>query len=76
MKYKAFGAIDLLVTLIITAVILLIGINSLKGISSLKLNDSPVDSESVQEHVDKTVNEIEKMRQESIKYNQENLENY
>ena len=56
MKYKAFGAIDLLVTLIITAVILLIGINSLKGISSLKLNDSPVDSESVQEHVDKTVN--------------------
>ncbi len=69
MKKQAFGAIDLLISLLITSVILLIGINSIKGISSLNLNGSSVNKESVEEHVDRQVEEIQNMRQQTIDYN-------
>lgn len=74
MKRNGFGAISLLLALVITAIIFLIGINSFKGISSINLKDSSVDHQSVQEHVDQTVNEIEQMRQQTMKYNQ-NIQN-
>ena len=77
MKRNAFGAIDLLIGLVITAVIFLISVNALKGVSTLKLKDSGITQESVQQHVDETVNEIEKMRQESINYGRQmQEENY
>lgn len=69
MKRKGFGAISLLLGLVITAIIFLIGINTFKGVSSIKMKDSSIDSQSVQEHVDQTVNEIEQMRQQTIDYN-------
>lgn len=71
MKKNAFGAIDLLIGLVITAVIFLISVNALKGVSSLKLKDSAIDKQSVQEHVDETVNEIERMRKEALDYGME-----
>ena len=71
MKRNGFGAISLLLALVITAIIFLIGINSFKGISSINLKDSSVDHQSVQEHVDQTVNEIEQMRQQTINYNKQ-----
>lgn len=71
MKKNAFGAIDLLIGLIITAVIFLISVNALKGVSSLKLKDSAIDKQSVQQHVDETVNEIERMRKEALDYGME-----
>ncbi len=73
MRKNAFGAIDLLIGLLIASVIFIIGLNSLKGVSSLKLKDSSVNTQSVQEHVDETVNEIENMRQQTIDYNRQML---
>lgn len=71
MKKNAFGAIDLLIGLVITAVIFLISVNALKGVSSLKLKDNAIDKQSVQQHVDETVNEIERMRKEALDYGME-----
>ena len=74
MKKGAFGAIDLLIGLVITAFVFLIGMNAMKGLSSVNLNGNSVDTKSVQEHVDEQVNEIENMRQQSINY-QQNVQN-
>lgn len=71
MKRKAFGAIDLLIGLVITAFVFIIGMNALKGSSSIKLNGSTVDTKSVQEQVDAQVNQIENMRQQTIDFNQQ-----
>lgn len=75
MKRNGFGAISLLLGLVITAIIFLIGINTFKGVSSIKMKDSSIDSQSVQEHVDQTVNEIEQMRQQTVDYNKQMQEN-
>ena len=75
MKRNGFGAISLLLGLVITAIIFLIGINTFKGVSSIKMKGSSIDSQSVQEHVDQTVNEIEQMRQQTIDYNKQMEEN-
>ena len=71
MKKQAFGAIELLIGLVITAVIFMISTNALKGVSSLKLNGSSVNSESVEEHVDRQVEEIQNMRRQTIDYNRQ-----
>lgn len=71
MKRKAFGAIDLLIGLVIIAFVFIIGMNALKGSSSIKLNSSTVDTKSVQEQVDDQVNQIENMRQQTIDFNQQ-----
>lgn len=65
MKRQAFGAIDLLISLLISSVIILIGINAIKGISSIKLNGSSVNQKSVEEQVE----DIQNMRQQTIDYN-------
>ena len=39
------------------------------------MKDSSIDSQSVQEHVDQTVNEIEQMRQQTIDYNKQMEQN-
>lgn len=67
---KAFGAIDLLVGLVITAIVFMIGMNALRG-SSLKLQGNNIDTKSVQQQVDEQVNEIQNMRQQAIKYNKQ-----
>lgn len=69
MKKDAFGAIDMLIGLVITAVIFIMMMNVMKGTSSLKINETPVDTKSVQEHIDEQVNEIQNMRQQTIDFN-------
>ena len=39
MKRNGFGAISLLLGLVITAIIFLIGISTFKGVSSIKMKD-------------------------------------
>lgn len=70
-----FGAIDLLVGLVITTIVFFIGVNTFKGISSLKINETSEKTQSIQEQVDQTENEIEQMRQQSIKLQKQIIEN-
>ena len=72
---KGFGAIDLLVGLVITAIVFMIGMNALKG-SSLKLQGNSVDTKSIQQQVDEQVNDIQNMRQQAIEYNKSSEESY
>lgn len=74
MKRNAFGAIDLLIGLVITAFLFIMMTNVMKGTSSLKINDTPIDTKSVQEHIDQQVNEIENMRQQTIDFNKQSEE--
>lgn len=69
-KIKAFGAIDLLIGLLITTAIFMIGMNAMKGI---KFQGSPADTRNIKEHVDAQVNEIEQMKQQSIDFQNEIL---
>ena len=64
-----FGTIDLLIGLLIAVVVFFIGVNTFKGVHSLKLNGTSSDTQSVQKHVDSTVNEIEQIRRQTIDYN-------
>lgn len=72
---KGFGAIDLLVGLVITAIVFMIGMNALKG-TSLKLQSNSVDTKSIQQQVDEQVNDIQNMRQQAIEYNKSSEESY
>lgn len=77
MKRNAFGAIDMLIGLVITAVLFLMMMSVMKGTSSLRINETPVDTRSVQEHIDEQVNEIQNIRQQTIDINNNaQLENY
>lgn len=69
---KAFGAIDLLIGLLITTAIFMVCMNSFKEIS---INPKDADTRSVKEHVDAQVNEIEQMRQQSINIQTDILNN-
>ena len=74
MKKQAFGAIDLLIGLLIMSAVFLISTNAFKGVSTIQINSSK-EIKSVQEHVDETVNEIENMRQQTLEIEQQTLRN-
>lgn len=74
MKRNAFGAIDMLIGLVITAFLFIMMMNAMKGTSSLKINDTPIDTKSVQEHIDEQVNEIQTIRQMNIDLNNKTQE--
>lgn len=65
---RAFGALDLLITLVVTAIIFMIGANAFKGVSSIKVNGSS-DVKSIEQEVDRQVGEIENMRRQTIEFN-------
>ena len=69
-RRSGFGAIDLLIGLLITTAVFMIGMNAVKGI---KFQNTPADIRSIQEHVDAQVNEIEQMRQQSIDFQNDML---
>ena len=64
-KLSASGAIGLLLTLLIIAVIFIIMMPSIKRSSSVNLNSSPVKQESIEEEVNQKLNEIQNMRNQS-----------
>lgn len=70
LKRSGFGAIDLLIGLLITTAVFMIGMNAMKGV---KLQNTPADTRSIQEHVDTQVNEIEQIRQQSIDFQNDML---
>lgn len=70
----AFGVIDLLLGLVIISVIFMLMMPTLKGGSSLNINGNDQDTKSIQEHVDQQVQEIQQMRQQSIRYSQQGAE--
>ena len=75
MKKLGFGSISLLLSLVIISIIFLICVNTFKGISSIKFKNSSIDNQGIQNHVDKTVSEIEQMRQQTIDYNKQMQQN-
>ncbi len=63
---KGFGALDLLIGLIIMAFVFIMYANAFKGMPTVM--NSKKNTQSVEEYVDKTVNEIETMRRQRIEY--------
>ena len=69
MKRDAFGAIDLLLGLLIIGVIAVLSMNTFQNTSStLKTN---TEGKNVRQYVDEQVNEIERLKQESIRLQQD-----
>ena len=64
----------MLIGLVITAFLFIMMMNAMKGTSSLKINDTPIDTKSVQEHIDEQVNEIQTIRQMNIDLNNKTQE--
>ena len=71
---RAFGALDLLIALVVMAFIFMISANAFKGATSINLNGS-TDTKSIKQEVDKQVSEIENLRQQSIDFQKEQLGN-
>lgn len=70
-NYKlGFGAIDMLIALVIVAAMFAFMMPALKGVGGGNLKDSSINYESAQEQVDKKINEIENFRQQTVQYNQ------
>lgn len=63
---KGFGALDLLIGLVIMSIIFILYANAFKGMPNRIKTDNS--DESVQQYVDKTVNEIEVLRRQRIEY--------
>ncbi len=63
---KAFGAIDLLISLLIISLVFIICMKSFNGISTL---NNSVNTKNIQTEADKKIKEIEQMRQQAIEFN-------
>lgn len=63
---NGFGAIDLLLGLLILSAVFMLGMSSLKGVNT---NSDNKNFKSVKEEVDSQVNQIENMRKQIIDYN-------
>ncbi len=68
MLRPAFGTISMLLTLLIVGLIFVMTIPMLKSTSSSGLGQSSIKQDNIEEQVDEMVKEIEKMRQQSIDY--------
>lgn len=71
MKHSGFGAIDLLVGLLLISFIFIMCMKSFNGISSIK----ETSGHSVREEVDRQVNDIEQLREQSIDYQKQLMNN-
>lgn len=64
-KFSASGAIGLLLTLLIIAVLFIIMMPTLKSTGSASLTPSSIKHESIEDEVNQKLNEIQNMRKES-----------
>lgn len=72
-KLQAEGAIGLLLGLLIISIIFIMMMPTLKSVSGgAGMSGTSIDKKSVEEQVDKTVDDIQKMRRQTIDYNQQN----
>jgi len=74
-KYSAGGAIGMLLTLLIIAVLFIIMVPSLKNTGTAGFSGSSIDKKSVEEQVNKQVEEIENKRRQTIQYNNQAEQN-
>lgn len=72
-KLKAEGAIGLLLGLLILSIIFIMMMPTLRNIfGGAGINGSSIKQENVEQQVDKAVEDIQRMRQQTIDYNQQN----
>jgi len=64
----AFGAVSMLLALVIVAILAVMMIPVFKSSTSSTLKDSSLKQESVEEKVDELVKEIEARKQETLQY--------
>ena len=64
----AFGAVSMLLAIVIIGVMAILTLPVLKTTTSTNLNDSSLKQESVEETVDDLVKEIEMRKQETMEY--------
>lgn len=68
-KLQAFGAIGLLLTILIAILLFLFMLPVLKDFSAVGLGGNDINKESVEKHVNKQLEEIERMRQQTVNAN-------
>ena len=64
----AFGAVSMLLALVITAIVFVMMVPVFKSTSSATLKNSSVKQENVEERVDEIVKEIETRKLEAVEY--------
>ena len=69
-RLPASGAIGMLLTLLIIAVLFIMMMPTLKNTGGAGFMGSSIKKESVEEHVNKQVEDIQRMRRETMQYNQ------
>lgn len=72
MKKHGFGAIDLLISLLVMSALFLIYARMIKGVVPIKTENN---IESIEKQVDETVNEIESLKNQRIELENKMLEN-
>lgn len=75
-KLNASGAIGMLLAMLIIALLFILMMPTLKNTSSTGLGESSINKESVEEQVNQQVNEIEKIRQQTVEMNNKANQEY
>ena len=71
-KLSASGAIGLLLTMLIIALLFIMLMPSIKSSGGTNLDASPIKQESLEVEVNQKLNEIQNMRNQSLNINHEN----
>lgn len=71
-QLSASGAIGLLLTMLIIALLFIMLKPSIKNTSGTSLDTSPIKQESIEYEVNQKLNEIQNMRNQSLNINTEN----
>lgn len=71
-QLSASGAIGLLLTMLIIALLFIMLKPSIKNTSGTSLDTSPIKQESIEDEVNQKLNEIQNMRNQSLNINTEN----
>ncbi len=75
-KLNASGAISMLLAMLIIALLFIFMMPMLKDFGGAGLGGTSLNKESVEEHVNKQVEEIERMRQQTININKQLNQEY
>lgn len=65
-KFQASGAIGMLLTMLIVALLFILMMPTLKNSGSTNIEQSPINKQSVEQEVNQKLEEIQNMRNQSI----------
>lgn len=68
-KLQGSGAIGMLLALLIIAILFIIMMPNIKTMNSNQFYKNSINSKSVEDHVNKQLEDIKNMRQQTIQYN-------